>query len=435
MRLLHPDVPFAPRRTPVFYGWIVLGAATVGLVMSVPGQTMGVSVFTDPLLEATGLSRLALSNAYLAGTLTSGLLLPSGGRLLDRLGARPTALLAVGLLAATLVLLSQIDRVAGRAAWLLPFASGAAVTWGALVGGFTLLRFSGQGMLTMVSRTMIGKWFDRRRGLASAVSGTVVAFSFAAAPRGLHALVEAQGWRGAWLLLAATVALGMGAVAWLLFRDNPEACGLAMDGAAPDAPRAPEVSSTRAEALRSPAFWALALTLAIHALVYTGFTFHVEDVGAEAGLSPERAVSIFLPLSVVSTSVGALVGWAADRTRIRWLLFGMLTAEALGYAAATQLRTPVGYWLTVLGFGAATGCMGPLSSVALPRYFGRVHLGAIGGAQSMTLVVGSALGPSLLALSETLSGGYRLGLGVCAALPLGAAALNAFARHPRDVPR
>lgn len=49
MRLLRPDVPFAPRRAPFFYGWVVVVASTIGVVMSIPGQTMGVSVFTDPL--------------------------------------------------------------------------------------------------------------------------------------------------------------------------------------------------------------------------------------------------------------------------------------------------------------------------------------------------------------------------------------------------
>ena len=44
-------------------------------VMSAPGQTIGVSVFTESLLDATGLSRVEFSNAYLMGTLASGLLL------------------------------------------------------------------------------------------------------------------------------------------------------------------------------------------------------------------------------------------------------------------------------------------------------------------------------------------------------------------------
>ena len=73
MAFLHPDRPFAPRRLPFFYGWWIAVVATLGVLMSIPGQTMGVSVFTDDLLKVTGLSRLGLSNTYLVGTIVAGL--------------------------------------------------------------------------------------------------------------------------------------------------------------------------------------------------------------------------------------------------------------------------------------------------------------------------------------------------------------------------
>ena len=52
----------------------------------------------------------------------------------------------------------------------------------------------------------------------------------------------------------------------------------------------------------------------------------------------------------------------------------------------------------------------------------------------MLLVLGSALGPSALALSRTSLGSYTPGLLVCVALPAMVLVLNVFARHPRDVP-
>ena len=68
--------PFPPAAFPFYYGWVILIVSTIGLVASAPGQTLGVSVFTESLLDVTGLSRVQLSNAYLMGTLGSGLLLP-----------------------------------------------------------------------------------------------------------------------------------------------------------------------------------------------------------------------------------------------------------------------------------------------------------------------------------------------------------------------
>ena len=48
MRVFEPDFPFAPSRLPFFYGWLVLVVATLAILVSIPGQTMGVSVFTEP---------------------------------------------------------------------------------------------------------------------------------------------------------------------------------------------------------------------------------------------------------------------------------------------------------------------------------------------------------------------------------------------------
>ncbi len=52
--------PFAPSRCPFFYGWVIVFAATIGSIFSIPGQTMGFSVFTDVLIEELGLTRVAL---------------------------------------------------------------------------------------------------------------------------------------------------------------------------------------------------------------------------------------------------------------------------------------------------------------------------------------------------------------------------------------
>jgi hypothetical protein len=39
---MRADFPFRPAALPFYYGWVILVVSTVGIVMSVPGQTMGV---------------------------------------------------------------------------------------------------------------------------------------------------------------------------------------------------------------------------------------------------------------------------------------------------------------------------------------------------------------------------------------------------------
>lgn len=441
-RLLQPNFPFSPARLPLFYGWVIVAATTLGTLMSIPGQTAGVSVFTDHLLIATGLSRLSLSNAYLIGTLSSGLLLPFGGVFIDRYGARLVVMAASGWLALTLGYLSVSDRLAQAITTALGLSSPLPIAFGLLCIGFVSLRFSGQGMLTLVSRTTLGKWFDRRRGFASGLSGIFVSFGFSAAPLLLSFFIDGFGWRGAWLSLALLVGIGMGTLGWLLFRDNPEECGLQMDRKSPTsrvdrdatdasgqltlqgaiAPPAifgsPMRDFTRREALQTLAFWAVTLALATQALTITGITFHLVDIGAAAGLPQKQTVALFLPMGILSTVTGYVVGVASDRLRLKFLYIGMMLCEAIGMVGMAHLDDPRWRLVAIVGLGITGGCFGTLSAVTMPRYFGRRHLGAIAGVEMMTLVIASAIGPSLLAAFNGMFGSYRLGLYLCACLPL-----------------
>lgn len=446
--MTNPNQPFRPDQFPLFYGWVILGVTTIGIMMSLPGQTAGVSVFTDYLISAHGISRLSLSNAYLIGTLSSGLMLPLGGVLLDRLGARLVVVVSSIWLGITLMVLSWSDRMAEFLATALN-SSQPPVSLVLLGGGFISLRLSGQGMLTMVSQTTLGKWFDKRRGMVSGTSGVVIAFGFAGAPLALSGLIGLFGWRGSWQLLAIAVGVGMSTLGWLFYRDSPEICGLEMDGnmTQPNpssplnqlsetqdkmVPIVPTVRDfTRPEALRTVAFWAVALALSSQSLIITGITFHIVDIGALAGLSETQTVAIFLPISVVSTIVGYLIGIASDRAPLRLLFISMMIAQAIGIACIASLDVFVLRAIATVGIGFSAGCFGTLTTVTLPRFFGRMHLGAIAGVQMMSMVIASAIGPSFLAIFKEIFGSYRPGLYTACLIPLGLVGLMTLIRNPQ----
>ncbi|WP_237396092.1 nitrate/nitrite transporter [Okeania sp. KiyG1] len=440
--LLHPDYPFAPKNFPFFYGWIILIVCTIGVIMSIPAQTIGMSAFTDYLLAATGLSRLQLSNAYFFGTLTSGLLLPYGGVLLDRFGARVTVVCASVGLALTLCYLSFSDRLTTLISNAFPRIPDLTIALLMLILGFVCLRFSGQGMLTMTSRTTLGKWFNRRRGFVSGLNGLFMVFGFSIAPIVSSSLINILGWRNAWLTMAAVVGIGMGLIGWVFYRDLPEECGLLMDGELQTPTVEVENSSennlqdfTRAEAIATIMFWVVTLVLSSQSLIFTGITFHIVDIGAEFGLSQVQTVSIFLPQAVVSTIVGYLMGVAADRVNIKYLFMVMMVGEAIGVAAIANFGVPLFRVLTIVGFGISMGSFGTLSAVALPRFFGRAYLGAISGFQMMILVIASAIGPSFLAIFKDKLGSYKPGLYSCLILVILILILTFFARKPRQPDR
>jgi MFS family permease len=459
---MRADFPFRPASLPFFYGWVVLGVSTLGVVMSIPGQTMGVSVFADHLLEATGLSRIELSNAYLVGTIASGLALPWGGTQVDRFGVRRMVVISSLGLAAVLVFLSNVDGLMRTIVARQSLVPASFVAMGLFAVGFTGLRFSGQGMLTLTSRTMVGRWFERKRGLVAAISGPFVSFSFAGAPLLLSLWIGRAGWRGAWLEMAVVVAVVMGGVGWLLFRDTPEECGLRVDGAAMarvegdsgEESRAEELGEgaapdrmastddavvvglgegdfTRSEALRTAAFWLVTLAIGSQAMVGTGITFHIVNLGAEQGLGETAAVSIFLPIAVVSAAVGFIVGAAVDRYPIRRLIMVMMAAQAVMFAAMAHFADPWIRLLAIAGWGIASGFYGPLTVAAIPNFFGRTHLGAIQGSMMSSIVIASALGPSALAVLRDAFDSYTPGLYAAVVLPVLIFAAAPFTRDPK----
>jgi MFS family permease len=440
---------------PFYYGWVVLVAGTVGIIASIPGQTTGVSVFTDDLISTTGLTRLQLAIAYLIGTGTSGVLLGAGGRAIDRHGSRVVALGAAAGLAITLLGLSTVGPM------------NTAVGIVVMSVGFGCLRFSGQGLLTLASRTMVAQWFDRRRGLVTSISSAFVSFSFAAAPAMLLALIDIDGFRTAWRIMAVVLAVVIGTVIVVFYRVSPEAAGIALDGIEqpldsgdnatlghddPEvAPLAPsndhsaasatpllgtDLDSTRSEALRDIRFWALTVPVAALAATSTAITFHIVDLGAELGLTDEEIVRIFVPVAFVSVPTTLFTGWLIDRVTPLAVAMAMALAQLVMYPSVGALDTGLGSVAAIAAWGISQGCFSALTSASMPKVFGRRHLGAISGAQMSAMVIGSAIGPAFFALVQTLTGGYRSALWLAAAVPAVGLVLSveALRRHRQPQP-
>lgn len=396
--------PFDPARVPFYYGWVVLVVGSVGMLASFPGQTAGVSVFTEHLSDATGLSRLQLAMAYLIGTTSSGLILPFGGRWVDIFGSRVVAFGATLGLAATITSLSFVGPM-GQTTGLVVMSV-----------GFAFLRFCGQGLLTLSSRTMISQWFDRRRGLVSSGSSAAFAFVFSLTPTLLFALVELSGFRWAWRQLALGLVFILGTMILIFYRNTPEESGLMIDGDGPlidgAVPTAlvGDPAVTRGEAVRDIRFWIVTLPIFSLSVVGTALTFHIVDLGQEVGLDEATIVLIFVPIALISIPITLVSGWLADTVPILALAAGMAALQLVMYVAVGDLGNPTLRIVAIFAWGASSGLRAALMAAALPRLFGRTHLGSIAGAQMSALVIGSALGPFFFAWVEAAAGSYRRAL-------------------------
>ena len=171
-QLISVSWPFHPKKFPFFYGWVIWVFSALGFLLSVPGQTMGMAVFTDHFIEVFSLSRTELSMAYLLGTIGSAFFLTRAGRWFDVYGGRTMVPLSAFFLGLMVLYFSFADK------FILWMDGPSWITFLVVVAGFFGVRFFGQGVLTSCSRNLLLPWFVKRRGLVSGLRNVFVSFGF-----------------------------------------------------------------------------------------------------------------------------------------------------------------------------------------------------------------------------------------------------------------
>lgn len=403
---------------PFYYGWIILAVGSAGLIMTQPGQSPVLSIFTNAFIEDLNLSRSLTSTLFTIGTIVGGVSLSFWGSRIDRHGPRTMVGVITALLGASCLYMSLVQN---------------ALMLGV---GYVLLRTLGASALALVSQNVINQWWIARRGTMAGLSG--VAFSLVGMglfTNFVHGLLLRFDWRATYAILGGMELLIMLPLGLLLFRDRPEDHGLWPDGepGAPeglaDNPGAP-VEWTRAEAVRTPAFWVAGASFSATALLGTGLYFHIVSIFESQGLSSAVAAAVYLPISVTSALVQLGSGYLADRIPVRILMAAGLVAMAgtLGLAQAiTSVPLAIAYGVVM---GLSNGIMGTASSFVWADYFGRLHLGSISGLGAALSRVSSALGPLPLAVAFDLSGSYGVALRIGMTVPLLLAGLNLFVKPP-----
>ncbi|MBT4641244.1 MAG: MFS transporter [Deltaproteobacteria bacterium] len=347
--------------------------------------------------------------------------------MLDTRGARFLIVIAASGMGVSLILLGHVETILHRAGSLMGTANQAVVAFIVMTFIFLLMRQFGHGLMALSSRTMLTKWFDRKRGLAIGISGVFVSFGFSGSPLFLNWMIDQSGWQVVCFQLAVITGVGMTVFGWFLFRDNPEECGLVMDGVKSVPVEAntlvnseipePEIAVPVKQVRKSYTFWIFNIGLSLHALITTALIFHIASLGEAAGLERAQVFALFLPMSVISVSTNLVSGWLSDRMQLKYLLLTMMAAMFIGTLSVPYLGTFSGKIALALGLGISGGIFGCLVGVTWPRYFGRKHLGAISGLNMASMVFASAIGPPLFGLSLSWVDAYDPAIWVSAALP------------------
>ena len=128
------------------FRWVFAGFLLC--LFSAFGQTYFIALSGGEIRAEYGLSNGEFGGLYMGATLASAMVLPFVGRIVDYLSVSRTVAITVPMLALACILM--------------------ATSSGVVMLGLTLflLRLFGQGMMTHISLTAMGRWFTGQRGRA-----------------------------------------------------------------------------------------------------------------------------------------------------------------------------------------------------------------------------------------------------------------------------
>ena len=455
----------------IFFGWLMVAAGALILFASGPGQSHTFGVFLTYVAEDLRLSHTEVSFAYGVATLAAAFGLPFAGRQVDRRGARRV--------------LAVVSVLLGGAAIAFGFVNGIVL----LALGFAAVRYLGQGCLFLGTSNIVAQWFERRRGFALSLVWLGFSASVAFHPPFAQWLIETVGWREAWLWLGISSWALLLPILWFI-RNRPEDVGLRPDGEpapervaerVPSPETAPQPSRpgkdtarsdtqavaappredrsdtesgkfsgpprtgdsgvtglTLKQALRTSAFWVIAIGLSLLALLMTGLFFHQVAVFQHRGLDPHVATRVFAVTAIVSVVSAPVLGRIMDRSPSRLVFAGaqvVMGAALVTLHLVDDVSTAIAYAVV---FGLAGASVQANVGYLWADYFGRRHLGSIQGTGQTVLIVGASLGPLPFSLSLDFTGDYSTALigsaVLTALLAVAAAALLRYPRQPEPDP-
>jgi OFA family oxalate/formate antiporter-like MFS transporter len=405
-RLLVPRLPF-------FYGWVVLGCICLaGFARQGPAVAV-LSVFVVPMTDAFGWSRTEMSGAVSLGGVLAAFIAPLLGPVLDRRGARLILCLAVlGTGFATMALsLTQSLLVFyllfcfARMVWAGPFDLG---LYGAL-----------------------NNWFVARRALATSIATLAQMSGLVALPIIAQLAMRGGDWRDGWLAIGATVLLVGFMPVWLLLVRRPEDVGLVPDRIVVGAKAAPpEPRFSRAQAIRTRAFWLLSLYTVLVYPVQAGVSLHQAPHLIECGLQPIVAATVISFFSAMSAVASFGIGFVPRRWPVRYAMLlsaALLSAGSFGLIGVDSAQHA---YIAAGLFGLGIGGVMTLLPMAWADYFGRESYGAIRGVALSLQVLAQAVGPLLSGALRDWTGNYVDSLMVFAILAALAAIAALAARRP-----
>ena len=368
----------------LFYGWIVVATSFViyGLTL---GSRYCFGVFFKSIGNEFGLTRMATSSIFSMYMVLCPVFAIIGGRILDRYGPR-LVVFSMGVFTGLSLLLTG----QANSSWQLFFA-------------YSVLFAIGTGPGYSVLMTTASRWFNKKRGLALAITSSGGGLGTLALAPFTAYIISSFDWRTAYAVLGLIVGLVIAPLSMLLKKD-PAEIGMLADGAevppdttagvnSKDNPHAGSV--TLAQALRTRNFWFLGTVWLLFSLCLHFVYTHIVPYATDMGISTAEAAVVLGLIGSISIPGRVVMGVVSDKTgrKVSALICGFLQVGAMIWVA--WAREVWMYYLFAIVYGFAMGGFDIPVTALIGDIFGVQSLGEIMGVLIIGWGLGAAIGPAV----------------------------------------
>jgi MFS family permease len=370
-------------------------ALAIGQIVGFGALFHSFSILLAPLQAEFGWSVTEIALAFTIGLFCADVVGIPVGQWVDRRGGHGAMTLGAGACALLLVAWTYVETL-----------------WG-FYGVWVALGVAQSTFLGNVTASVItANTRDFRRGLTfvAILSGLS---SIAIAPVASYA-VAMWGWRAGLLALAGLMLIGPTLLYGVFLRGTVGSRTAEFarreralaEGRLPSAAGGP---SPLANALRTPAFWLLAIAFSVHWYVITAVLVHFLPLMQERGVPYEIAVAIFAfngPAAVIGRLALYWIDPSNSAGRTGRIAFPAFGAGVL----ALLLAQPLGAWgllVYMLVYGMAAGVIMIVRQTAIAEIFGLRGYGAITGALTTVCILPRTLAPVSVAMMRDSLGGYE----------------------------
>lgn len=387
----------------MFYGWKIVAVAMLALGLSNGVASYSYGLLVLPMGTEFGASRMEMMWGLTAGSLTSILISPLAGSLMDKRSARMLFSVGALCLATALVLISLSRNV-----WEFVLVFGLVTSVASTLLG------------PLGANTLVARWFSHRRGRALGIAAIGTSLGGLLVPLLLQTLIEALGWRMACLWLAGIVLLVLlPPILWVV-RSRPADLGLAPDGVAEEVPGAGAASAPAAaelpDLLKDGPFWRISLAVGVLMAAFTAVLANLVPFAVGHGVAGQQAAFLISAISVAGVSGKLLFSVFADRINLKFAILGALTMAGLPMLVLVQFQS---YWVMVLAavsVGLASGAFLPAWGALLARLYGPLVFGRVMGRMQPVTIVMVMLAMPMTGYLFDLTGSYSAAFLVLAGL-------------------